>query len=36
MPKVKLKNGKYRYFPYTKAGKRAADRFRYKLKKRKR
>jgi hypothetical protein len=35
MPKVKLKNGKYRHFPYTKAGKTAAAKLRYQLKKKK-
>ena len=34
MPKVKLKNGKWRHFPYTKSGKKAAARLRYRLKKR--
>ena len=34
MPKVKTKNG-FRYFPYTKAGKKAAEKLRYKLRKKK-
>ena len=35
MPRVKVK-GKYRHFPYTKAGRRAAARLRYRLSKKKR
>ena len=35
MPKVKVK-GKYRHFPYTKAGERAAARLRYRMRKKKR
>ena len=34
MPKVKTKKG-FRYFPYTKAGKKAAEKLRYKLRKKK-
>ena len=35
MPRVKVK-GKYRHFPYTIAGRKAAARLRYRLRKRKR
>jgi len=35
MPRVKVK-GKFRHFPYTKAGRRAAARLRYRLSKKRR